>query len=50
MMCLLVAVLALGAPSQAGPTGSVDVRATLERDSARIGEPLVLNVSLRGGE
>lgn len=48
MMCLLVAVLALGAPSQAGPTGSVDVRATLERDSARIGEPLVLNVSLRG--
>jgi hypothetical protein len=48
MMWLLVAAFALGAPSQAGSTGRVDVRAALERDSARIGEPLVLTVSLLG--
>lgn len=46
MMWLLAAVLALGAPSQAGSTGGVDVRATLERDTTRIGEPLVLTVTL----
>ncbi|MHC4234161.1 MAG: hypothetical protein ACYSUQ_03515, partial [Planctomycetota bacterium] len=48
MMWLLVAVLALGAPQQTGSAGGVDVRATLERDTTRVGEPLVLTVTLLG--
>jgi hypothetical protein len=48
MMWLLAAALALGAPSQAGSAGRVDVRATLERDTARIGEHVVLTVSVLG--
>jgi len=42
-----IAVLALSAQGQSGATGAVEVEAILERDSALIGEPLGLTVSLR---
>lgn len=47
MTAWTIAILALSAQIQSGVPGPVEVEAALERDSVRIGEPLVLTVSLR---
>lgn len=41
-----IAFLALSAPVQSSVTGAIEIEAGLDRDSVRIGEPVVLTVSL----